>query len=232
MCGAQVSLSEGDQDCALFVASCKIDVSDQARHEPRSIERSVGVQRSIKRETRDRKRLAAVSCLGHGDFQIMPEGVAGEEAALWVEYSVRVERFQHAFQSSFECPHADERDYPGHQPPRIPRDLIDVRQRFGKFPGCLSNYSDWNIAEAWLLRYDCQKRFDHAWREPVSNDYAVDFAHIQVARCSLDAECAGNFDPFAHSDAERWVKWSASGYQNGSIFECVADRQRGEFPIM
>src|SRR5579862_1792193 len=122
--------------------------------------------------------------------------------------------------------HAHQRHHARDQPRRIAGYVIDVRQAVEEISRRLADQRHRNVAEAGVLRQHGQEGLDHARRETVADDDAVDVMGFEIFFRRLDAERADHADAFAHGDAERRIKRPAAGNQHGGILKRMADCSR------
>ena len=106
---------------------------------------------------------------------------------------------EHALEPRFEGAQANQWNDPRDKPRRVGGDVLDVGQGIRKFGRSFADHRDRNVAETRLLRQHGQECFHHPRREAVTDDDAVNVAHVKMraAASTLSAPATFTRSPMA-----------------------------------
>jgi hypothetical protein len=137
-----------------------------------------------------------------------------------------IERPKHSLQPRLESAHPHERYHARSKAPWIGGNLIKVGKRFGEFRRRFANHRHWHVTEFRLLSEHGQESLDHAQRESIADNDAVDVAQVEMTGGCFDAQRASNLDTLAHRNTQRRIKRATAGDEHGGIIKRIADRQQ------
>src|SRR5947209_11986230 len=102
MGAAQIGLGEGREDRTVLFPASEIDVAHEAAEKSRGIDVGAAIGDAVESEACNRKRAAGLLALLHGVPEVASEGLRSEQARVWIDDALALERSQNAGELALE----------------------------------------------------------------------------------------------------------------------------------